>query len=386
MAADAVAVAPEITSLDGSSDFDFFEGLDGDSTGGEQQTSAENEGDDFFAEQETPAVSEQAKPAATLPAGLFKGISDDVAELMQAAAETGGYDLTNPALFKAVRQIAEKEKLLRESKKAEPLSSDANDYLAAFMDPEPESKPSETALVEAPKVPDFIELANSWKDPVNDAYTALSDAFSIEQEGPEKSRKVITTLKAITDRHVHEEIMPSVANLVQQMLQSHLGPVMQDVQERQQEQLRLSVVEKMAQDPKFEGIMDLFEPTGQGVIEHQGQKFEDRLINRIFADHPELLDISVKGKNEQESQRLTIAKRFAAAHRLMKTMQAQRNSRPDSKTVKSAVKAGMAIAQSKRDPDRTGLNAGKPGVPSTGDDLDDVFGSPNSGGFESLFR
>lgn len=380
-----------MTSLDGSSDFDFFDGLEGESSGGDGQQAVTDDGGFDFDEQATPAAETTetvTKEATALPPELFKGIPDDVAELMRAAAETGEYDLKNPALFKAVRQIAEKEKLIREGKKAEPLSPDASDYLKAFMDPEPESTTAqETAPTDAPKIPDYIELANSWKDPTNDAYAALSEAYSMDTEGPEKAGKVIATHKALIDRHVHEEFMPAVANFIQRTLEAHLGPVMQDVQERQQEQIRFDVVQKMAQDPRFEGIMGLFEPTGQGVIEHAGQKFEDRMINRIFAEHPELLDITVKGKNEQESQRLTIAKRFAAAHRLMKTMQAQRPGKTDSTTVKSAVKTGMAIANSKRDADRSGLNSGKPGVPSTGSsELDQFIGAPSSGGLESLFK
>jgi len=340
----------------------------------------------LLGDQETPASQGEETGAASTqqPAAVsFKGVTPDVVAVMKhLAANNSDYDLANPTIFKLVRQAAEKELLIRQSK---PTSQEAKDYLDAFNDPEP-AAPAETPQPGAASdenLPSYVKVARAWTSPA-DFTKSLYAAFDME-DGPEKEHAVSEVMLGFVDRSFHELYFPQIQKMVEHLQQAQLGPVLSQVQEARQYQERDSVVKQLESMPGYEDVRELFEFASDGVIEVQGEQVPDTWLNRILVENPFILNsISIKGKTPAESQRKTLAEQYRVAHGLMK---AQRERTTDPTTAQRLIGAGQSLERSKRDPARTGLNSGKTGVPAgnrKGDDL--LTGGSNSVSFNDLFK
>lgn len=329
--------------------------------------------------EETPREATNTNSSKTpIPATedvQFKGIKPEIVDLIKQVASNGEFDLANPKEFKAARQIAEKEQQIRDLKKSGEPSPAAKNYLDAFNDPEPQ-QPSQQQQQQQQGEPDepppHVKLAREWKTP-SDFTTSLYDAFNMD-DGPEKNAAVSNVMLGFVDRTMHELYFPRIHGMVNHLQQQHLGPVVDEVQQSRQAAERRGVVDTLATQDGFSDIHSLFEPASDGKIQFEGEMIPDTWLNRVLVAHPHILQIEVKGKTPRESERKTLAARYTAAHRLMKVQRAEKT---DPATANGLIRTGRAIEQSKRDPVRTGLNAGKAGVPSGGR-KESIFG--NSGG------
>lgn len=328
--------------------------------------------------EETPREATNSDPSetpiSTTEGAQFKGIKPEIVDLIKQVASNGEFDLANPKEFKAARQIAEKEQQIRNLKKSGDPSPAAKNYLDAFNDPEPQQpgQQQQQQQGEPQEPPPHVKLAREWNNPA-DFTKSLYQAFDMD-EGPEKEAAVSNVMLAFVDRAMHELYLPQIHGLVKDLQQQHLGPVVDEVQQSRQAAERRSVVDTLAKQEGFADVHSMFEPASDGEIQFEGEMIPDTWLNRVLVEHPHILQIEVKGKTPRESERKTLAARYTAAHRLMK---AQRAEKTDPATANGLIRTGRAIEQSKRDPVRTGLNAGKAGV-SSGGRKESIFG--NSGG------
>ena len=319
----------------------------------------------------------------------FEGIKPEVVALIKHLAKTSELDLNNPRDFKVARQLAEKESRIRELSKATEPSKEAKSYLDSFRDAEEEKKAApateqttqqQTSQPTNDNLPKFVQKAMAWKN-VEDFANDLMEAYS-KDDGPEKNAEIAQTYLGFFDRTFHQNAMPIVADYVERMLNERLGPVMNEVRASNEQSQRRELVERLAQQPGREDIMEMFEPLSDKEVEIVSTTGErmlapDTWLNRVLAEYPSILNIEVKGRNRAETERLTTVERYASAHRLMKGM---RKESIDTKQAKGLVKTGIAIAESKRDPIRTGLNSGKSGVPSRDSAVEDIFGKGSGNG------
>ncbi len=311
----------------------------------------------------------------------FKGIRPEIVALMKHVAGKGEYDLNNPREFKAARQIAEKEARIRELSKAGEPSPAATDYLDAFRDkdleppagqPAPAAQPPAQTAAEA--LPDFVEIARKWKSP-SDFTPDLLDAFEMV-DGPEKNAAVANRFLGLNDRQFHETQVPYIAQMINHFLEQRLGPVVHEVTEARQMSERRSVVDTLAKQEGLSDVHELFELVTDGTLEFKDPKtgelsmVPDSWLNRALIENPDILKWVVKGRNDAETDRLSLAARYRAAHREMTRM---RKGSIDPAAARTLVATGKAIEKSKRDPVRTELNAGKPGV-QTGTRKESLFG------------
>lgn len=331
-----------------------------------------------------PAVDETGAPSTQqTPAISFKGVTPDVVAVMKhLAANNDDYDLANPTIFKLVRQAAEKELLIRQSK---PTSQEAKDYLDAFNDPEP-GTPAETpqpGAVRDEDIPSYVKVAKAWTSPA-DFTKSLYAAFDMN-DGPEKDHAVSEVMLGFVDRSFHELYFPQIQRMVENLQQAQLGPVLSQVEQARQYEERDGVVKQLEAMPGYEDVRELFEFASDGVLEVQGEQVHDTWLNRVLVENPFILNsISIKGKTPAESKRKTLAEQYRVAHGLMK---AQRAKNTDPATAQRLIGAGQSLERSKRDTARTGLNSGKPGVPAgnrSGDDL--LTGGTGSVSFNELFK
>jgi len=314
----------------------------------------------------------------------FKGIRPEVVAILKHIAKTDELDLSNPKDFKLARQIAEKEAMIRDLKKTQSPDGAAQNYLDAFRDPDPEPqpKPGEQAATEPAQeqqqqqFPPWVERARKWNRP-EDFAKELQDAFDIADDN-QRFSAVAETMLGFIDRAVVGQYMPQIQQMVEQIQAQRLGPVLGQVEQAREEALRTEAVSKLAGMEGFNDIHDLFQPASDGELEINGEKVADTWINRALVAVPGILEIRVQGRTPTETKRLTIARQYAEAHRVMKVL---RQTQGDNQTpAKALINAGKAIEASKRDPVRTGLNAGKSGVPAGGRQ-GSVFGNGNSNGF-----
>ena len=377
----------------GSDDFMSFDTAENriDVSEAKQSATPQQEAADDFIETETPTGEQQIDETSDEPQAnrnySFEGIKPDVVALIKHLAKNSELDLNNPRDFKVARQLAEKEAVIRDLKKSTDPSPEAKSYLDSFRDPEETQKEATAAPAEQlqqPQIPDnapaFVKKSMAWKTE-NDFANDLMEAYSME-DGPEKNAAVAQTYLGFFNRSFHELGMPFVQQFVERFVGERLGPVVNEVKTSTEQNQRRELVEKLAKQPGREDIMEMFDPLSDGEVEIVTTKGEriaapDTWLNRVLAEFPSILNIVVEGRNPAETERLTTAERYASAHRLMKSM---RKGSIDTKAAKGLVKTGMAIAESKRDPVRTGLNSGKQSVPSRDSAIDDVFGKTSSNG------
>ena len=379
----------------GSDDFMSFDTPENriDVSESKQSTTPQQEATDDLIETETPdsgqveEMGEEAPEEKAQRSYSFEGIKPDVVALIKHLAKNSELDLNNPRDFKVARQLAEKEARIRELSKATEPSPEAKSYLDLFRDPEEKPKEATAAPAEQsqqPQIPDhapaFIKKSMAWKTETDFA-NDLMEAYSMD-DGPEKNAAVAQTYLGFFNRSFHELGMPFVQQFVERVLSERLGPVVNEVKTSTEQNQRRELVEKLAKQPGREDIMEMFDPLSDGEVEIVTTKGEriaapDTWLNRVLAEFPSILNIVVEGRNPAETERLTTAERYASAHRLMKSM---RKGSIDTKAAKGLVKTGMAIAESKRDPVRTGLNSGKQSVPSRDSAIEDVFGKTSGNG------
>lgn len=393
---DALTAPPESpveNSISGSSD-DFMsfaeapENLISTSTVTNESGQAGKADESLFGDQATPASQGEETGAAASTqqpeAVSFKGVTPDVVAVMKhLAANNSDYDLSNPTIFKLVRQAAEKELVIRQSK---PTSQEAKDYLDAFNDPEPATA-AETPQQQGEQVqvdlPSFVQVARGWKER-GDFTKSLYAAFDMP-DGPEKDAAVEDVMFGFEDRIFHERRLPLIREEFKRLQAEQLGPVLSQVEESRQYEERVGVVKQLEAMPGYEDVRELFEFASDGVLEVQGEQVPDTWLNRILVENPFILNsISIKGRTPAESKRKTLAEQYRVAHGLMK---AQREKNTDPATAQRLIGAGASLERSKRDTARTGLNSGKPGVPAGNRNGDDLFSGGNgSVSFSDVFK
>lgn len=331
--------------------------------------------------EESDETTNQEQPQETAGQVSFKGIRPEVVAILKHLAKADELDLADPKVFKMARQIAEKEAMIRDLKKQTPDPA-AQNYLDAFNDPEPEPqqpKPGQEQVQDQGQqeaLPPYVEKAKKWQSP-KDFAKDLEQAYDI-QDPEERSAAVADTMLGFLDRALMQNYLPQFRQMFENLQQQRLGPVMNQVQEAQEMQIRQSAVETLEKMEGFSDIRELFEPASDGEIELDGEKVADTWINRTLVAFPGILELHVQGKTPAETRKKTYARRYAEAHRLMKVL---RQTQGDNQTQpKALINAGKAIEASKRDTVRTSLNAGKSGVP-TGGRQGSVFGSGNSNEF-----
>jgi len=287
----------------------------------------------------------------------------EVRKLMDTFAKSSELDLNNPREFKIARQLAEKEAINQELKLKIDPSPEAKSYLDAFNDPEPgqQTETPQAPAMDETALPEFVKVARAWKSEA-DFTESLQNAFELP-DGPEKNQAVANVMLGFQDRTFHSLYMPMIQKMIESVQQQELGPVLNDVRKSKDRQVRTEVVSKLAEMQGMEDIFELFDNASDGEIEVDGEKVPDTWINRVLAENPFILNISVKGKTPAETYKKTTAAQYSAAHRLMK---AQRSSKADGPSANGYVRVGQAIEKSKRDPERTSLNAPSGRVPAGG--------------------
>ncbi len=326
-------------------------------------------------------TANQKQPQDTAGQVSFKGIRPEVVAILKQMAKAEAYNLADPNVFKMARQIAEKEAMIRDLKKGTPDPA-AQNYLDAFNDPDPtpQPKPGEQAAQGEPgqeqALPPWVEKAKKWNAPTDFAKD-LEQAYDIV-DPEERAAAVANTFLGFVDRAIMQNYFPQFQQMFDQLQQQRLGPVMNQVQEAQEAEIRRNAVETLATMEGFSDIHEIFEPASDGEIELGGEKVADTWINRALVAFPGILEIQVQGRTPAETRRKTYARRYAEAHRMVKVL---KQAQGDNQTpAKALINAGKAIEASKRDTVRTSLNAGKSGVPTGGRD-GSVFGAGNSDGF-----
>lgn len=327
-------------------------------------------------DRETPEREDGEEVADDQPGHSFKGIKPEVVALMKHFAATDkDYDLNDPKDFKSIRRFAEQEVHARGLKAGQPPSEEAKSYLDLFSDPEPEKK-----AADAPKanqvtdgeedLPNYAKVARKWQKPA-DVSKSLAEAFDMD-DGPAKDDAIADVLMGLDERNFMEIHLPRVEQLVNHLIESRLGPVLESSNEEREYAMRREVVGRLAGMDEYKDIHDLFEKASNDTISVNGEEVEDTWINRVIKQFPGVLKIREDGKSPAERQRKTLGSRYTEAHRLMKVLRGQEI---DPKKAAGLVQTGRTIEKSKQaDSVRHGLNAGRTGSPNGGR-KDDGFGS-----------
>jgi hypothetical protein len=345
---------------------------------GEAHWDDEDEGDDGeddFPEngpgQETPAEPQTAESKSTETQNQpdLSDVKDaDVRKLMVEEASKRKLNLDDPRDREIARSLAEAQNQIRILRlKADP-SAPAQSYLKGVLskfDEKPEKDQSAEPQkdqaaatpnpnAEAPNLPDFMKVAQNWQQP-----TDFSEDLLSAYESQDKKR-----ISDVYMGFVHRMIQDYVPILHQQITETvnqRLGPLAQEAEVLQSFEVNNQVIGVLKSDPSFADIEKIFENASSGKVELNGEQVPDTWLNRILSRNPMIELIQVEGKTKAESDRKTRAARYAAIYEEYQRMQ---GGPIDPNQAKKLVDAGRAAAQTRRDPVRQSLNAGRTGVPT----------------------
>lgn len=250
-----------------------------------------------------------------------------------------GLDPNSPKDLKTLKTLLDQDRYIAELQARPQTAAAANDGLTEFerellkQEQEPQPQPrddkgrfqgkqgqDEAKPESQPKGPAYNDIGKDWQGP-DDALRSIAEAWA---EAGEKQdfRKVNQIEAAIYERRFDAIAMPKIAQFVQyaieQFAQQHLGDVVPQMraqtQQAQEEQAFQFAMGELEKAKGFEDIAELTKEQDGPPILINGEKFGNTPLNRIIAEHPEILDIRREHKDRATADRLTFLARLRVAH------------------------------------------------------------------------
>jgi hypothetical protein len=286
-------------------------------------------------------------------------------------------DPANPAHLKILNRMANQEKYIRELKTKTQPQDRLTDFERSVMNPTAAS-PAPVAQPELPAAPapgvgkPYFEgdPGVAWKSP-NDAYAQMAQAWT-KEGGPD-----FETLNKVDQGIFHRRAQAfgyltaeQAQEMVERTIQDRLGDVLPHVRETVEMQIsqqdkefalaELSKSEEWADIAQLETVDNAEPLVVVNPFTGKQEQHENTPLNRILADNPEILEISItrnaKGQllSKRDSERLTYMARFRAAGRISKRGQM------DEGKASKILEAGAKQAERQNgDRVRQGLNGGR---------------------------
>lgn len=330
-------------------------------------------------EGEQAEAGEQTKPP---------GLRPEVEALIQEYAKEHGVDPNDPDQRRHLKRLADKEFFIRSlqtkleelkgqlqtgSEKGKPGAREEVEHLTAFertlLAPEGTGEAGAQGEAGQPAAtkpgaasPKGIgDIGDSWTSP-RDACKAEADAWA---EGD--FDKVHDVQTAVFFRRFLGIGVPAIEKIIAAKLQEfglrELGDVRSAVRERKQAGNREFAIAELGKVAEFKAVIPmLFEATEGPPVAFDGKNFPNNPLNRILAEHPEIMDIRAEDADPDTAERLTYIKQYRAAARILKRQQGA----IEPGKAKELVEAGAKMHQREQeDRARQGINAG-PGATGLG--------------------
>lgn len=293
-----------------------------------------------------------------------------LADLIQMFANETGLNPEDPGQRKTLKRLADKELFIRKLQADNEVlkgtaahpTTDGPDLMTTFekeqlaAEAEPNGQPGsgqqEAAPAPAAAEYRYNDVGDEWKSP-DESLTALNEAW---RDGD--LQKVQDVEVARLRRNFDQAIAPQLLAFIDKMLSDKFGDVVPEVRRNVAER-RLSDSREFAVDQLREAgasdIDQLFVEEDGPPIKFDGAEFPNTPLNRILAQHPEIMTVQGRGKDRDAIEKSTFMARYRLAYRIFR----QQAGAVPADAAKRLVEAGAELkAHNANDRARQTINSG----------------------------